>query len=60
MGQVIQQPASQDDLVWYHLRKLKNKMANDRIPAVVKGAIQAQFKEIGDVDELNTILTQIC
>ena len=60
IGQAIPQPALQDDPIRYHLRKLKDKSTIDRIPAVIKEAIQARFRETDEVDELNTMLTQIC
>jgi hypothetical protein len=60
VGPAIQQPATQDGPVRYHLRKLKDKTAADRIPAVMREAIQVHFKEATDVDGLNTVLTRIC
>jgi hypothetical protein len=59
IGQAIPPPASRDDPVRYHLRKLKDQTATDRIPAVMREAIHVHCRETGDVDELNTMLTQI-
>jgi hypothetical protein len=60
IGQAIQRPTTQDDPVRYHLRRLKDTTATDRIAAVMRETIQAHFKHTDDIDDLNAILTTIC
>jgi hypothetical protein len=60
IDQALSQPMNQDDPIRYHLRRLKKKAVTDRIPTVMKEAIQTHVQPTQDVNKLNTMLTRIC